>query len=141
MPNQSNKGCCGSFCLAYRQFNALCRKNAILKLRLWWQLLLELVIPIFFIVAIGSLKNLLKSTTVPSEIPQTSYPVPTMESLLDQTKYPNLMCFDFNMFYRCSCPYKTDESFYTMGSALVDPVENYWTSMHSDSPRYTKICA
>jgi len=140
MENQEKKGCCSSFCLAYTQFNALCRKNAILKLRLWWQLLLELLIPIFFIVAIGGLKNLFKPTTIPKDIPEATFPVPTMDDLLHQTVYPNVFCYDANMFYRCECPGLKRRD-YTTGTDLSDPFQAYWENMHSDEALMTLLCS
>ncbi|CAM9287239.1 unnamed protein product [Heterosigma akashiwo] len=99
----SNPSLCQRFCLAYGQFNALCRKNAILKLRKWWELLLELLIPIVCMYGLIGIKSITEVEKVPRVIPDTSYPIALVSHIANATQYPQVLCGDNNMFYSCDC--------------------------------------
>ena len=60
------------------QFNALAWKNYKLKLRAWSVLLLELLVPTLIILALASIKGLLKPETV----------LPFYPSVRDECGYP-----------------------------------------------------
>jgi len=125
--------------LGYQQFNALCRKNATLKLRHWVQLLIEIAVPVIFMLCFDLIKNETTPRTVKGDVPGTSYPVASMAHLVAHTEYPNVLCNDNNIFYSCSCEEPENFDWYyswwrdgwdTYGSS-------YWQNMHTDQ---FKIC-
>jgi len=66
--------------------------------------MLELAIPILFMVALIAIKGEFNQTEEPKVIPEeTPAPMPLISHLLDHTVYPNVLCHDNNLFLRCYC--------------------------------------
>mmetsp|Transcript_6325 Transcript_6325/g.7912 ORF Transcript_6325/g.7912 Transcript_6325/m.7912 type:complete len:1988 (-) Transcript_6325:343-6306(-) len=134
------------FCLAYRQFNALMRKNAILKFRTWWQLIPELIIPILFMFALVQIKTTFTTSTIDAVVPQeVPAPLPLMSHLLNHTEYPNVLCHDHNIFYRCFCEEEEGENnaylyLDEFGPYVWTPGALYWNNMHPFRYHQNGIC-
>jgi len=124
-------------CIAYRQFNALCKKNAILKLRHWIQLLIELIVPIGFVLIVWGIKSSapIEPEAFSKVVSANRFMIPKMEHMLNHTSYPYILCHDNNLFYRCTgtCQDITDDAALGLfhGSELEKPGDGYWSNAHN----------
>ena len=89
------KDSCDQFC---RQFRVLAWKNAVLKLRGWGSLLLEVIVPTVIIIALGGVKTSIPTTVVAPYYP-SDYNSTSSLDLLYTTYAPN--CRDQNLVYSC----------------------------------------
>lgn len=62
--------------------------------------LVELVVPALIILLIGSIKSTLNVEEIAEGIVTTDTPVATFESMQDVATFPNVLCYDNNMFLR-----------------------------------------
>ena len=81
-----------------RQFRVLAWKNAILKIRGWGTLLLELLIPIVIIILLGVVKNAIPTKTVPQSFPSDYSSSSSLDTLYT---YNAPTCRDQNLVYSC----------------------------------------
>jgi ABC-2 family transporter protein len=81
-----------------RQFQVLAWKNALLKIRCWGSLLLEILIPTVIILALGGVKVILPSITNPENFPTEFRQSSTLDSLYTYNAPP---CRDQNLVYSC----------------------------------------
>lgn len=87
-----------SFGQFFRQFKVLAWKNALLKLRCWGTLLLEIIVPTAIIIALGGVKMAIPSVTVVQNYP-TDYSYSSSLDTLYTYNAPN--CRDQNLVYSC----------------------------------------
>ena len=90
--------CYGQF---FRQFRVLAWKNALLKVRGWQVLLMELFIPILIIVALGGVKNAIGQTKYRKTLPANYHESARLDELYT-TKAPS--CTDDNLVMSCLQP-------------------------------------
>ena len=93
--SESKSGCCGQF---WRQFRVLAWKNALLKVRNWGTLILEIIVPTAIIIALGGVKSAIPSVVVSQSYP-TDYSASSTLDLLYSYNAPN--CRDQNLVYSC----------------------------------------
>ncbi|CAM9405596.1 unnamed protein product, partial [Scytosiphon promiscuus] len=129
---------CGSFC---RQFGALARKNFLVKRRSKLQLVIELFVPALIILLIGSIKSSIESEELPAGIPVADTPVVTYGSMQNLTTFPNVLCYDNNMFMRCGCHRDTDDyelpEEYLSGADVTFTWVTMWSAQHDVQSLYT----
>lgn len=83
----------------YIQFKALVWKNAVLKFRYIFVLLLEIAIPVLILIALGALKDVAKPSFSRENIPTTIY----LNNDLNDMYNPGWMgCTDANLVWRCA---------------------------------------
>ena len=82
----------------FRQFRVLAWKNALLKVRGWGSLLLEVLVPTVIIIALGGVKTSIPTFVVPPSYP-TNYSSSSPLDLLYTTYAPN--CKDQNLVDSC----------------------------------------
>ena len=70
--------CCAQF---FRQFKVLAWKNYLLKIRRWQILLMEILIPIIIIIALGGVKQAIGQTTYSPTYPQNFHDVSSFDNL------------------------------------------------------------
>jgi hypothetical protein len=90
--------CCSQF---FRQFRVLAWKNALLKVRGWKVLLLEIGIPLIIIVALGGVKVAIGQTTYRENFPANYHEGASFDELYT-TKLPS--CMDENLVVSCLQP-------------------------------------
>ena len=61
---------------------------------------LELLCPAVIMLLIGSIKNTITPEVTEAAIPSSDTPVPTYGSLQNIATFPNVLCYDNNMFMR-----------------------------------------
>lgn len=61
---------------------------------------LELLCPAVIMLLIGSIKTVIISEVTEERMPTTDTPVPTYESMQSVPTFPNVLCYDNNMFMR-----------------------------------------
>ena len=93
-------GCCVS-AQFWRQFRVLAWKNALVKVRGWQSMLLELLIPIIIIIALGGVKNAIGQTSYDQTLPSNYRDVPPFDNLYT---YNAPQCTDDNLVYSCLLP-------------------------------------
>jgi len=76
-------------------------KNAILKVRQWQTLLLEIAVPVVIIIALGGVKNVIGQTTYQATYPANYHEAPTLDDLYT-TRAP--LCAENNLVYNCLQP-------------------------------------
>jgi ATP-binding cassette, subfamily A (ABC1), member 3 len=86
---------CGQF---FRQLKVLAWKNALLKVRCWGSLLLEIIIPTIIILALGGVKFAIPTTTIAESFPSDFMESSSLEYLY---KYNAPKCRDQNLVYSC----------------------------------------
>ena len=91
----SDKIGCGQF---WRQFRVLAWKNALLKIRGWGTLLLEIAVPTAIIIALGGIKSAIPNTVLKAAYPSDYTPSSSLDSLFTYNA-PN--CRDQNLVYSC----------------------------------------
>ena len=84
----------------YTQFKALVWKNAVLKFRYIFVLLLEIAIPVLILIALGALKNVAKPSFSRENIPTTIYLNDDLSNMYNP-KY-GMGCTDANLVWRCA---------------------------------------
>lgn len=62
--------------------------------------LVELIVPALIILLIGAIKNSLTVDLIPEGFVLTDTPVATYESMQNVATFPNVLCYDNNMFLR-----------------------------------------
>lgn len=61
---------------------------------------LELLCPAVIMLLIGTIKTAITSEVTEAGMPATDTPVPTYESMQGMPNFPNVLCYDNNMFMR-----------------------------------------
>lgn len=79
-----------------------CNLPAVLSLALLRtvQQLVELLVPAIVMALIGLIKEALTVNVFPEHVPLTDSPVVTYDIMQDTAVYPNVLCYDNNMFLR-----------------------------------------
>ncbi len=88
---------------------------------------IELLVPALIILGIGSIKRGIKTETLDASSPITDTPVVTYEAMQNASTFPNVLCYDDNMFMRYF---------------VVLPLRERWTFVE-DTPnrnRTTHLC-
>lgn len=62
---------------------------------------MELFVPAVIVLLIGAIKSSLTVDVFSEEVPASDAPVPTFGELAGNISYPNVLCYDNNMFQRC----------------------------------------
>lgn len=62
--------------------------------------MVELLVPALIILLIGSIKSSLTVLEIPEGVVATDTPVVTYESMQNVATFPNVLCYDNNMFLR-----------------------------------------
>lgn len=107
----------------FQQFGALAYKNWLLKKRKWVSTALELMIPMLFMLGLRALGT--NPDVIPAQTPGTTFPVPPLQFLYSQAVGSNVLCYDSNMFTRCSCSWDHSQS---VSSVMQNySVDNYFT--------------
>jgi ABC-2 family transporter protein len=86
---------CGQF---FRQLKVLAWKNALLKVRCWGSLLLEIIVPTIIIVALGGVKFAIPTTTIAETFPSDFMESSSLDYMY---KYNAPKCRDQNLVYSC----------------------------------------
>lgn len=61
---------------------------------------IELLVPAIIMLLIGSIKNAITVEVFDAGIPSTDSPVVTYDLMQNLTTFPNVLCYDNNMFMR-----------------------------------------
>lgn len=64
------------------------------------QQVVELLVPALIILLIGTIKSSLTVEEIPEGLVTTDTPIVTYESMQNVSAYPNVLCYDNNMFLR-----------------------------------------
>jgi hypothetical protein len=134
----------------FRQFRTLTKKNWVLRRRACGTLICEMMLPILFFLAMSAIPR--DNTVIPEQVPSVNFAVPDLGYILRQTTsnatQPNILCYDDNLFLRCSCDYdKTDYTFLTDESidqyyeaGMSYTVESLFSVAHSNKA-FQAVCA
>ena len=90
--------CCAQF---FRQFKVLAWKNFLIKIRGWQILLMEILIPVIIIIALGGVKIAIGQTTYSQTYPQNYHEVAPFNNLYT---YNAPLCQGNNLVYSCLLP-------------------------------------
>jgi hypothetical protein len=84
----------------YTQFKALVWKNAVLKIRHIFVLVLEIAIPVLILLALGAIKEVAKPSFSRENIPTTMYVNDDLSTMYNPPY--GIGCTDSNLVWRCA---------------------------------------